>query len=185
MAFSTATKLTYDDYVNLPEDGKRYEIIDGELYVNPSPNLKHQRVSKNLFLALNEHAAKNDLGEVFYAPCDVILSDIDVVVPDLFFITAERFAILTKKNVKGAPDIVIEILSDSNRKYDETTKLKRYERFGVQEYWIADPIEDAVRIHRLNGKQYERIIVGGAITSPLLPGFALPLKDVFAERQYK
>jgi len=183
MAAQTSTKLTYEDYVNLPNDGKRYEIIDGELYVNPSPNMKHQRVSKNIFRALDRFVEESNLGEVFYAPSDVVLSEIDVVEPDLFFISAERMEIITKANVKGAPDIVIEVLSDGTRRYDETTKLKRYEHFGVREYWIVDPVDDSVRILRLDGKHFERIVVGGEIKSPLLPGFSLAVKDVFAERK--
>ena len=182
MAAQTSTKLTYEDYVNLPDDGKRYEIIDGELYVNPSPNTKHQRVLMNLIRALDRYVQDTHAGEFFIAPFDTVLSNVDVVQPDLLFIRTERMDILTKANVQGAPDIVVEILSEGTRRKDETTKLKRYERFGVSEYWIVDPIDDAVRIMRLSGKQFERMIVGGDITSPLLPGFSLALKDIFAER---
>jgi len=183
MALQTATKLTYDDWVNLPDDGKHYELIDGELYLNPSPNTKHQRVLLNLLAALHRHVTESNVGEVFVSPFDVVLSNVDVFEPDILFIRAERIDIVTKANVQGAPDIVIEVLSESTRRKDETKKLDRYERSGVSEYWIVDPMEDAVRILRLSGARYERIIVGGAITSPLLPGFSLALKDVFAERR--
>jgi Uma2 family endonuclease len=177
-----SSKLTYDDYVNFPNDGKRYEIIDGELYVNPSPNMKHQRVLLRLAIALSRFVEKHRLGEVFIAPFDVVFSEIDVMEPDLLFISTARMHVLTQANVKGAPDLVVEVLSDGTRRYDETTKRKRYEHFEVQEYWIVDPIDDSVRILRLEGKQYERIIVGGDLTSPLFPGFSLGLKKLFAER---
>jgi len=178
-----SSKLTYDDYVNFPNDGKRYEIIDGELYVNPSPNMKHQRVLLRLAVALTTFVEKHHLGEVFVAPFDVVLSEIDVLEPDILFISAARKNnILTHANVQGAPDLVVEVLSAGTRRYDETTKRKRYEHFKVQEYWIVDPIDDSVRILRLEGKQYERIIVGGRLTSPLFPGFSLQLKKLFVER---
>jgi Uma2 family endonuclease len=177
-----SSKLTYDDYVNFPNDGKRYEIIDGELYVNPSPHMKHQRVLLRLAIALSRFVEKHRLGEVFIAPFDVVFSEIDVMEPDLLFISTARMHVLTQANVKGAPDLVVEVLSDGTRRYDETTKRRRYEHFEVQEYWIVDPIDDSVRILRLEGKQYERIIVGGDLTSPLFPGFSLGLKKLFAER---
>ena len=184
MATETSTKLTYEDYVNLPDDGNRYEIIDGELYVNPAPNTKHQRVLRNLFIALATFVKAHKLGEAFVAPFDVVMSDDDVVQPDILFISTERMSVVTKANVQGVPDIAIEILSEGTRRKDETTKLKRYEKFGVQEYWIADPEDDTVRILRLSGKKYERIIVGGKVTSPLLPGFSVTLKAIFTEPRY-
>jgi len=182
MTAVTAKKLTYDDYVDLPEDGNRYEIIDGELYVNPSPNTKHQRVLGRLFIALSAFVDAHDLGEVFMAPLDVVMSRNDVVQPDVLFVSSERSSVLTKANVQGAPDIAIEVLSDGTRRTDETTKLARYEQFGVREYWLVDPDDDSIRILRLSGRKFERIIVGGNITSPLLPGFSLGLRDLFAEK---
>lgn len=181
MALQTPTKLTYDDWVNLPDDGKHYELIDGELYLNPSPNEKHQRVLLNLLGALDRHVREHRLGRVYVAPFDVVLSDMDVFEPDILFIRANRIDIVTKANVRGAPDVVVEVLSEGTRHKDETKKLKQYERAGVSEYWLVDPSDDTFRILRLNGERYERIIVGGAITSPLLPGCSFPLRDLFAE----
>ncbi len=180
MSTATAKKLTYDDYVNLPDDGKRYEIIDGELYVNPSPNMKHQRVLGNLFVSLTTFVEKHKLGLVFVAPFDVVMSDINVVQPDILFISKERMDVLTKANVQGVPDIAIEVLSPGTRRKDQTKKRQAYERHGVQEYWIVDPEDDSIRILRLSGRKFDYIIVGGNIRSPLLPGFSLPLKKLFA-----
>jgi Uma2 family endonuclease len=174
-------KLTYEDYLNFPDDGNRYEIIDGELYVNPSPNMKHQLVLMNILRALDRYVRAHSCGEIFFAPFDVVLSKHDIVQPDVLYISNERMEIITAANVQGAPDIAIEVLSEGTRKRDETKKRKAYERFGVSEYWIVDPIdEDSVRIVRFKDRKFERRIVGGNITTPLLPGFALPLRDVFA-----
>ena len=116
--------LTYEDYVEFPDDGKRHEIIEGGHYMTPAPRIKHQRISGRLFAALNGVATSSRLGEVFAAPCDVVLSDENVVQPDLVFVSSVRADIVTEENVQGAPDIVIEILSDSSRKKDEVTKRK-------------------------------------------------------------
>jgi len=184
MPTETSTKLTYEDYVNLPDDGNRYEIIDGELYVNPSPNTKHQIVLRNLFRALDRYVEQSGAGEVFVAPFDVVLTNNNIFQPDLLFVSTEHLSILTKANIKGVPDIVVEILSEGTRRKDETTKLLKYEESGVQEYWIIDPEDDVVHILRLSGEKYERIIVGGNITSPLLPGFSVTLKAIFIGPRY-
>ena len=174
-------KLTYEDYLHFPDDGNRYEIIDGELYLNPAPNAKHQIVLLNIVRALDRYARAKACGEVFFAPFDVVLSKHNVVQPDVLYISNEQMEIITAANVQGAPDIAIEILSEGTRKKDETKKRRAYERFGVSEYWMIDPIdEDSVRIFRFKGRKYDRRIVGGNITSPLLPGFSLPLREVFA-----
>ena len=179
MAPQTSTKLTYEDYLLLPDDGRRHEIIDGEHYVSPSPNTEHQRIIKRLVEALLP-LEKRGLGEVFFAPFDVVLSMFDIVQPDVLFITASRADILTKKNVQGAPDLVVEVLSESNRAYDLQVKHKTYERLGVDEYWIVDPEDRSVKVFRRAGARFAVAAIGDTLTSPLLPGFALPLRDLFA-----
>jgi Uma2 family endonuclease len=178
MAPQISTKLTYEDYLLLPDDGRRHEIIDGEHYVSPSPNTRHQRLVKRISLALYPFESAG-LGEVFWAPYDVVLSIFDVVQPDVFFVTAARSHIVVEKNVQGAPDLVVEILSPSNRQYDEQFKLKTYERLAVDEYWIVDPDESSVSIFRRSGDRFVRITAGDAVTTPLLPGFTLPLRTLF------
>lgn len=180
MASGTSTKLTYDDYVLLPNDGRRYEILDGELYVNPAPNTKHQRVVLNLALALATFVRTNRLGEVFVAPYDVVLSDIDVVEPDLMFIGNARMVIITEANAQGSPDLVIEVLSEGTRRYDETVKMKRYERFGVAEYWLINPDDRTVKVYRQTNAKLTAVAVGDPTTSPLLPGFSLPMSELFS-----
>ena len=132
-------RLTYEDFCCLPNDGKRYEIIDGELFVTPSPFRPHQRVVTRLTRYLSTFVEENELGEVFVAPFDVVFSRFDVVEPDLLYVSKGRLSVLTEKNVQGAPDLVVEVLSPSTAETDRTIKLKLYARYGVQEHWIIDP----------------------------------------------
>ncbi|MBI2836027.1 MAG: Uma2 family endonuclease [Acidobacteria bacterium] len=180
-----SVKFTYEDFVNFPNDGKRHEIIDGEHCVTPSPNTKHQAVSITLAAMLWTYLKDHPIGSVFAAPFDVVFSDLDVVEPDLLYISRERGRILTDQHVRGAPDLVVEILSPGTRKTDVTVKRKLYERFGVHEYWIVDPELDAIEIHRRVNEAFPRVAeltaeAGDVLTTPLLPGFAAPLADLFA-----
>ncbi|MFL6246270.1 MAG: Uma2 family endonuclease [Thermoanaerobaculia bacterium] len=179
MAPATSTKLTYEDYCLLPDDGRRHEIIDGEHYVNPSPNMKHQTASINLATALWTHVRQHRLGRVFSAPFDVVLTYFDVVEPDIIFVSASRTDILTESHIKGAPDLVVEILSPSTRAYDEVVKLKRYDAMGITEYWIVDPERQTVRIYRRTSGGYALAPAAERIATPLIPGFSLALRDIF------
>jgi Uma2 family endonuclease len=137
------TKLTHADYLLIPDDGMRHELIAGEHFVTPSPSLRHQTVSRNLVRFLDAFVRERRLGEVFFAPLDVILSDFDVVEPDLIFVRQERREIL-QDWVRGVPDLLVEILSPSNRRHDEVRKRDLYEERGVEEYWIVDPEVECV-----------------------------------------
>ncbi len=182
---SPALKLTYDDFVLFPDDGKRHELIDGEHYVTASPNLKHQKVSGVLHLLIGSWLQDHPVGEIFYAPFDVWFSRYDVVEPDLLYLSNARAAeVLTPANVQGAPDLVIEIGSPSTRQRDETIKRHLYERSGVSEYWVVDPDIDVVRIYRRTGERFDRAIelsreAGDVLTTPLLAGLELPLARIF------
>ena len=174
----TATKMTYEDLLLLPDDGMRHELIDGEHFVSPSPIEIHQLISGRLYLAIASHLAKHGGGVVFYAPFDVIFSPGDVVQPDLLFISDARRSIRTGKNVKVAPDLLVEVLSEVNRRHDEVRKRDLYLRNGVTEYWIVDPEIQLVKIYR-GGKKIE--MTEGALTTPLLPGLTIDLADLFRE----
>ncbi len=179
-------RFTYEDYLLFPEDGKRHEIFDGDHQVTPSPSIRHQKLSRNLLALLHGHIRMTRAGEVLDAPTDVVLSDEDVVQPDLLFVSRERLSIITEKNVQGAPDLVIEIVSENTRKTDEIVKRKRYERFGVREYWIVDPELAAVKVYRMTEKGYVRTAelsaeAGDVLATPLLPGFEAPLSAVFED----
>jgi Uma2 family endonuclease len=183
---SPAVKLTYEDFVNFPDDGNRHEIIDGAHYVTPSPGAKHQTVSLNLCGFLWTYLRQNPIGRLFDAPFDVLLSTFDIVEPDLLYISRERLEILTAKNVRGAPDLVMEILSPSTRRTDEITKRQRYELFGVQEYWVVDPELDAIKVYRRGGRgKFAKPMEltcehDDTISTPLLPGWSVPLTEIFA-----
>jgi Uma2 family endonuclease len=178
-------RYTYDDYLLFPEDGRRHQIIDGEHIVTPSPNTSHQAISRNLLAILWTFLKSNPIGKVFDAPFDVVLSNEDVVQPDLLFVSAARASIITEKNVQGPPDLAVEILSETTRKMDEIVKRKLYERFSVKEYWIVDPELESVKVYRLTERGYGRpaeisLESGDALASPLLPGLSIPLAEVFA-----
>ena len=178
-------KLTYEDYLHFPDDGKRHEIIDGEHFVSAAPSTRHQRIVVRLTGYLLEAIRQGDRGELLLAPIDVVLSDADVVQPDLLFVAADQLEKITEPNVQGAPDLIVEVLSPSTRKTDEATKRKRYEVFGVREYWVVDPELDTVKVYRLDSKGFERAAELSAeaadrLTTPLLPGLTIPLAAIFA-----
>jgi Uma2 family endonuclease len=177
-------KYTVEDYFLFPDDGKRHELIDGDHFVTPSPNTKHQRIIRKLLTALDTFVTRHRLGEVFAAPYDVILSEVDVVEPDLLFVAASRSAIITQKNIQGAPDLVVEILSEGTRKTDEIIKRKRYEQFGIKDYWIVDPELETIKVYRMTEKGYVRVAelskeANDSLTTPLLPNLHLPLAEIF------
>jgi Uma2 family endonuclease len=181
----SSSRFTYEDLLHFPDDGRRHEIIDGEHYVTPSPNTSHQTIVLNLASAMRAFLAHRPLGAVFVAPFDVLFSDLDVVEPDLLYISRERQAIVTQVQVKGAPDLVVEVLSSGTRRADEITKRKLYERFDVREYWIVDPELETVKIYRRSGAGFGRSLAltlerDERLTTPLLPGLEIPLHAVFA-----
>jgi Uma2 family endonuclease len=177
--------MTYEDYLHLPNDGQRYEIVDGTLFAKPAPYTRHQRIVGRIYVALDRHFSDHGGGEAFVAPIDVLLSEDSIVQPDVIAVLAARSAFIGERNISGAPDLVVEVLSDGSRRTDEITKRKLYERYGVDEYWIVDPVIDTIKIHRRSGATFVRVAElstesGGAISSPLLPGFALDVNVVFA-----
>jgi Uma2 family endonuclease len=180
-------KLTYDDFVLFPDDGKRHELIDGEHYVTPSPNTKHQRILAKLHLLIGGWLDTHRIGQAFFAPYDVVLSDIDVVEPDLLYFSNQRAAeVITPMHARGAPELVVEIASKGTRKRDETIKRRLYERRGVSEYWVVDPELDVVRVYRREGDSFARAVelareAGETLTTPLLPGLEMPLARIFED----
>ncbi len=177
-------KFTYEDYLLFPEDGKRHELIDGDHYVTPAPRTKHQRVSGNLYRLLSTYVHQKRCGAMFAAPTDVVFSDLDVVQPDLLFISAGRASLITEKNIQGPPDLMLEILSEATRRTDEIIKRKLYDRYGVPEYWIVDPEIEIVKVYRRTDQGYQRTAeltkeAGDVLTTPLLPSLQLPLAAIF------
>jgi Uma2 family endonuclease len=182
------TRLTYDDFVLFPDDGKRHEIIDGEHYVTPSPNLRHQDLVGRLHVEIALYLRTNPrAGRVFLSPLDVVLSHYDVVEPDLLFVAGDQSAIMTEKNIQGPPALVVEVLSKSTRKRDAQTKRRLFERTGVREYWLVDPELDTVQVFRPSPEgRLARVAElsaeeGESLTTPLLPGCAIDLRELFRE----
>jgi len=184
---SPGVKFTYDDFLLFPDDGKRHELIDGEHDVTPSPNTRHQRISGNLHWLLRSYLEQHPIGQLFYAPYDVVFSDFDVVEPDLLYLSNTRAAeVLTPLHARGVPELVVEIASKGTRKRDETIKRRLYERVGVSEYWVADPAIDVIRIYRREGERFGRPTelsreADDVLTTALLPGLQLPLRGVFKD----
>ncbi len=182
MVITSRVRLTYKEYRQFPNDGKRHELIDGDHLMTPSPIAKHQRASLNLAALLKSFVEEHKLGEVFDAPFDVILSDSDVVEPDILFISAERLKTLVKDWVYGAPDLVVEILSPSTEEIDRTLKMKLYEKYGVREYWIVDPDAESIEVYALRRSGYKmlsRARKGQHARSEAIEGFVCDTEKIF------
>jgi len=174
--------FTYEDYLQLPDNGKRYEIINGELYMVPAPTLGHQDTIGEFHFTIKSFLKINPIGKIYLAPTDIIFSEIDVLQPDLIFVSKEKFDILTGANIQGAPDLVIEVLSPGTEKRDRTIKLKAYSKFGVLEYWMANDVTETVEVWRRNGKKlvfHALLDRTQTLTTPLLPGLEIALEKIF------
>lgn len=174
-------KYTYEDYLKTPED-KRYELINGELHMTPSPIPNHQRISGKLEFVVRKFVTENNLGEIFYAPCDVYLDNENVVQPDILFISKDRLNIIGDKNIQSAPNLVIEIISENSVYRDMVQKKRLYARFGVKEYWIVIPEEREVEVYILKGEAYQlykTYTKVDILESPSLKGLKIGLKEIF------
>lgn len=174
-------RLTYEDYCRMPA-GLRYELIEGDLRMTPSPSTFHQKISGRIEEALQRFVRERRLGEVYHSPIDVVLGQYNVVQPDILFIVEERLGIVTEPNIRGAPDLVVEILSPGTADLDRLTKRALYARYGVREMWLVDPVAHAIEVAvNRNGELVTLRVypTGSTMTSPLLPGFALDVDEVF------
>ena len=179
-------RFTYEDYKSLPEsETRRYELLEGELVLVPSPTEYHQRISRNLEFILWKFVKERNLGWVYDAPLDVVLGEGDareVVQPDIFFISKEREGIIAEEEIRGAPDLVIEIISPGTEERDRHYKKTLYARHGVREYWIVDPEAKAIEVYVPGEKGFELVKaykVGETLKSPLLQGLEVDLGEVF------
>jgi Uma2 family endonuclease len=160
----------------------RHEIIDGEHYVTPSPATRHQRIAGNLYYFIRGYLEDHPIGEVLMAPFDVLLSNFDIVVPDIVYVSRQRAHLITSKNLQGAADLVIEILSPATRRRDHRLKRELYERVGVEEYWLVNPERDAIDVFRRVDGTFQKPVPytrDQILTSELLPGLELPVNRIF------
>jgi len=155
MMIATLCPLSYDDLLEMPDDGQRYEIIDGELIVSPALIANHQRVLKRLVRVFDDFANETGRGEVFFAPFDVQLGYHDIVEPDLVFIATEQGRVPGQHHkFEGSPVLVVEVISPSSRQTDRVKKMALYARSGVLEYWIPDPEQLTLVVNVLEGQTY-------------------------------
>lgn len=177
-------RYTYADYQAMPADGNRYEVVDGALKVTPSPTPGHQFSVGELHLIFRRWA-KRAGGMVFFAPLTVYLSDDNVVEPDLMWISKERIRkIVTPKVIHGSPDLLVEVLSPSTRRWDRVKKLRVYARYGVREYWLVDPEDEMVEILVLKDGQYQIHASGSGserLTSSIDPALQIMPKGLFLQ----
>lgn len=176
--------FTYRDLASMPEDGKRHELIDGDLFVTPAPSTYHQSISRHLQHELMTQLEDAGLALVFDAPVDVVLDEINVVEPDLVIVASERRSIITERAIEGVPDIVVEILSPSTKERDRHWKFRLYQRFLVPEYWIVDPDLGSLEAHALGEGGYGlrgRYNPQSALVCPLFPTLFVELRRVFRQ----
>ena len=177
--------LTVADLTLMPDDGNRYELIEGEILVSRAPSLKHQQIAGNLVADLTIYLRQNPIGAVWATP-GVIFTQFSGVIPDIVFVRKERLAeIVVSERLAGAPDLVIEIVSPGadNARRDRVAKRQLYGRHGVQEYWIVDPENGTVEVYRLQQQLLDLVVILMAqdeITSPLLPGFSCLVSAIFS-----
>jgi Uma2 family endonuclease len=186
MRFMRATdpRVTFAELQTWPDDGRRYELYDGEVIVVPSPFPRHQRVAKHLGDILGGYELAG-AGVVFTVPIDIVFDEHNVLQPDLVFFRKERRHLLQDwEATRAAPDLAVEVLSRSTEARDRGRKMQLFARYGVPEYWIVDPKANTIEIYVLRESSYELVAVAderGELTSPTLPGLSFSAARVFAE----
>ncbi len=184
MTLTVAEKktYTYDDYLSASDD-ESYELIEGELLMNPSPTPYHQRISGIIEFELRKFVNNNGLGEVFDAPCDVHFDDENVMQPDIMFISKNRLNIIGDKNIQASPDLAIEIVSDNSVYRDMEQKKRLYAKFGVREYWIVIPETKTIEVYVLDNGAFKLVNEPGTadhIESPIIKGLKIDFKTIFS-----
>lgn len=183
MATNTQTPLTYQEYFDLPESDDRYELMDGELYMAPTPIPEHQDFLAELFTMIRTFVRKNSIGRAYIAPLAVALSEYVVLQPDMMFISNERLGIIKwGQYVQGAPDLAVEVLSPSTTRHDRVVKRELYARYGVREYWNADINHGTIEVNVSGGESFTTASVygeGDTFESTLLPGLEVDISAVF------
>lgn len=178
----SAYRLTYEDWLQFPDDGRLYELIDGELFVSPSPNVRHQRISRDLEVLLLMYLRRTGKGEVLYAPVGVRLGHDSVLEPDILVVLHEHAAQVGEQVIDGPPDLVVEVLSPGTARRDLGIKREKYRTSGVPEYWIVDPVHASIEVLVLESRDYVRHGLFGRadmLRSKVLVDLEIPLSEVF------
>jgi Uma2 family endonuclease len=183
MAMRARVRFTADDLWDTPEDGNRYEVVDGELYVTPAPLEPHQKGASNLFGYLWQYVRERRLGTVYTAPLAVVLDEENAVQPDLVYVSQERQGIVVERGLEGAPDLVVEVLSPRTQARDRGVKMKRYAAAGIPHYWIVDPVARTIEAYRLGEQGYELGATrgpGSSFEPEHFPGLEIPIDELWA-----
>jgi Uma2 family endonuclease len=180
---TTRVRLTYEDYAALPDDGRRYELHEGELSVTPSPGLSHQEILGNVFAILRSHVNATGLGKVFVAPVDCILENVTIVQPDIVFVETARHSIMSERGIEGAPTLVVEVISPSSGGIDRRRKRQLYARYAVPCYWIVDPPARRIEAYQLaqDGYRDAGLLFGTVMVSlPPFPDLILDPRAIWS-----
>jgi Uma2 family endonuclease len=185
MGYPQSLATTVHDYMRMPQGPPYYQLIDGELHMSPSPSWRHQDIAGNIYATIKGFLRKNDIGRVFIAPLDVCLTEINVFQPDVLYFSHERGKILGERCVEGAPDLVIEILSESTAHLDKGHKRKVYARTGVKELWFVDPDLREIETFQLKTSGDTPVATYSGkdkFRSPLLPGLKFSCSEIFGSQ---
>ena len=175
-------KLTWDDLKKLPEDAGRTEIVDGDFIVSPTPSDQHQEISTALAAKIYPFVKRHELGKFYGAPVHVVLAEHTNFEPDLCFLSTRDLRLLQSPVIAGPPDLIIEIISESNRTHDTVVKFQNYERYGVSEYWIVDPREKRINVWSLKQGSYVSLgafAPGRNLQTQVLAGLELDPAEIF------
>ena len=184
MLKSVPRPLTVHDYRELPDGPPYFQLIEGEIYMSPSPNWFHQQIITNLAQIFLRYLDKKDIGKIFFAPLDTYLTDLNVYHPDLLFVSNQRRSLLGEHGVDGAPDFVVEVLSPRTARFDRGPKRDIYGRTGVQELWIIDPELKTVQVFRFAESADAPVATYGieqGFSSPIFPGVAIAVAEIFKQ----
>lgn len=174
-------KMTYEEYYKL-DDGNLYQLIEGELIMSPAPSYEHQKIHRSISFIIMKYLAENNIGELLYAPADVILDENNTFQPDLFIILNENKDIIKHKGVFGTPDIIFEILSPASVMTDRHKKFDIYEKYGVKEYWLIDHNNQAIEVFALKDKKFYLFSSGalkGKVKSKIMKDFEIDISAIF------
>jgi Uma2 family endonuclease len=177
---SPATEWTYSEYARLPDDGNRYEVIDGEVCMTPAPGPAHQEIAANLYVALRQYVREHRLGKVLW-DVDLLFVSGQYLRPDLVFVPTSGLPGITDRGVETPPGLVVEVLSPHSRRIDRDLKPPRYQAFGVPEYWIVDPVASSVEVYRLGTTTLPEVLRDTLPwqPDPTVPALEIPVEELF------